>query len=90
MEEKLKQLEKEIQLLKERNSRVEADKSWETSKFRIFTITIVTYLVALVVLRTMNSKNILVSALIPAVGYLLSTQSLPFIKKWWIAKNKAK
>ncbi len=36
MEEKLQKLEKEVAAIKERNLRVEADKAWETSSFRIF------------------------------------------------------
>ena len=84
MEEKIQKLEKEIASIKERNSRVEADKAWETSNFRIFSITIITYVVASLVLYFIGAKNFLLSALIPALGFFLSVQTLPAIKKRWI------
>ncbi len=86
MEEKIKKLEKDIAEIKERNLRVESDKAWETSSFRIFSITIITYIVAVLVLYFIGAKNFLLNALVPTVGFFLSIQSLPTIKKWWIKK----
>ena len=86
MEEKIQKLEKEISDIKERNSRVEADKAWETSSFRIFSITIITYIVVTLVLYFIGAKNFLLSALVPTAGFFLSIQSLPAVKKWWIKK----
>ena len=34
MEQKIKELEKKIEKIEERNKRVEADKAWETSNLR--------------------------------------------------------
>ncbi|OHB12506.1 MAG: hypothetical protein A3G46_00935 [Candidatus Zambryskibacteria bacterium RIFCSPLOWO2_12_FULL_39_16] len=84
MEEKIQKIEKEISVIKERNLRVEADKAWETSNFRIFSITLITYIVASFVLYFIGAKNFLLSALVPTAGYFLSVQSLPAIKRWWI------
>ena len=84
MEEKIQKLEKEVSVIKERNLRVEADKAWETSSFRIFSITIITYIVASLVLYFIGAKNFLLSALVPTAGFFLSIQSLPVVKKWWI------
>jgi hypothetical protein len=81
-------LEKEIEALKARNIKVEADKAWETSYFRRFLISVITYMVAAKVMYFIGSKNYALDALIPTIGYFLSSQSLPFIKKWWI-KNRA-
>ena len=86
MEEKNQKLEKEIIAIKERNMRVETDKAWETSNFRIFSITTIIYLVASLVLFFLGAKNFLLNALVPTVGYFLSVQSLPAIKRWWIKK----
>lgn len=36
-------IEREIELLQERNRKVEADKAWETSTFRVVTIACITY-----------------------------------------------
>lgn len=82
----IKKLEDEIAVIKERNLRVEADKAWETSNFRIFSITIITYIVAALVLCLIGAKNFLLNALVPTAGFFLSVQSLPAVKRWWIKK----
>lgn len=87
-EANIQHLEREVEALKERNRRVEAEKAWETSYFRIFSIALITYIVAVVVLYTIGVVNFLLAALVPAIGYVLSTQSLPAVKRWWIANNK--
>lgn len=79
-------IEKEIQAIKERNLRVEADKAWEISGFRVFTIAVITYIIAAIVFYLIGVKNFWLSAFVPTVGYWLSTQSLPAIKRWWIRK----
>lgn len=76
-------IEKEINLIKERNKKVEADKAWETSLFRVIFISAITYITTAIVFYFIGVKNFLLSALIPTIGYYLSVQSLPFIKKWW-------
>src|SRR3990167_5813114 len=45
MQERIKDLEKEIREIKQRNLRVEADKAWEVSWTRIFFISISTYII---------------------------------------------
>lgn len=85
--EEIEKLKEKIRNLEERNERVEADKAWETSRFRVILITIITYIIAGLVLRVIGVGNPFLNALIPTLGYFLSTLSLPFIKKWWI-KNK--
>ncbi len=86
MDEKTTLLEKEIQGLKERNRRVESDKAWETSYFRRLTIAVSIYVVVVIVLYVIDVPNALLAAFVPPVGYILSTQSLPAIKRWWIEK----
>ena len=85
--EQLEQIQKDIDLLKERNKRVEADKAWETSVFRVISITLITYIIALFVMWGIGAENPLTGALIPTIGYFLSTQSLPIIKRWWIGRR---
>ena len=87
MEEKIKKLEKEVETIKERNSRVEADKAWEISYFRILLISGIIYVIAVKVLYFIGSTNYFLNALVPPIGYFISVQSLPFIKKWWIKNN---
>lgn len=76
--------EQEIEIIKARNGRVEADKAWETSFMRRAFIATVTYLVASLWLVIIGDTAIWLKAAVPAGGYLLSTLSLSFIKKWWI------
>ena len=90
MENRIQNLEKEIGVIKERNVRVEADKAWETSGFRILLISLITYIVAALVLYFVGVKNYLLSAFVPTAGYFLSMQSLPAIKRWWIKRYNNK
>ncbi|MDO8660136.1 MAG: hypothetical protein Q7K54_06115 [Candidatus Parcubacteria bacterium] len=83
----IQNLEKEIELLKERNKRVEADKAWETSYFRILLISGIIYVIAVKVMYFIGSENYYLNALVPPIGFFISVQSLPFIKKWWIENN---
>ena len=79
-----KELEKEIIQIKERNKRVELDKKWETSWTRKICIMILTYIVVIIysyVIR--NIDNILLSSLVPVIGFTLSTLSLKIVRKIW-------
>ena len=87
METRIQKLEGEIGAIKDRNARVEAEKAWETSWFRVGSIMAVTYVIATVALYAIGNDNLLRNALIPTIGYFLSTQSLPFIKQWWINRH---
>lgn len=87
MEERIQKLEKEIELIKQRNFRVEADKAWEISWARQLFIAISTYVIAGIWLVVINDVFPWLKAFVPSIGYLLSVQSLPFIKKWWIRNN---
>jgi len=80
--------EKEINNLKERNRRVEADKAWEISLFRVGLISIITYSVTAWVFYLIGVENYFLNALIPTTGYFLSIQSIPFIKKWWLERRE--
>jgi len=84
--EELEEIKKELSLIKERNKRVEIDKAWETSKFRVFSVVLMTYIITAIVFYFIGVNDFLLNALIPTTGFYLSTQSLPFIKKWWVNK----
>jgi hypothetical protein len=87
MEERLEKIEQDILAIKLRNNNVEADKAWEISLFRKILIAIITYIIASFILYIIRVQNFLLSAFIPTVGYILSTLSLPIIKKWWMDKH---
>ncbi len=77
------EIEKEIEIIKERNKRVEADKAWEISWTRRLFIVISTYIIAGIWLVVIHDTFPWLKAFIPSVGYMLSTLSLPFVKNWW-------
>ncbi len=77
-------ISKDVEKIKRRNIRVESDKAWETSWTRRIIITIITYVVISVFLVYIESENPFAIALIPSMGYLLSTLSMPVFKKFWI------
>lgn len=76
-------IEKEIQAIRERNQRVEIDKAWETSWTRRIFIALVTYIIAGVWLVLIHDTYPWLKAFVPTAGYVLSTLSIPFVKKWW-------
>lgn len=80
-------IEQEIQALKDRNSRVEADKAWETSFIRAGVIALITYVVAGVTLQLIGAVKPWLTAFVPALGWILSTLTLTPLKKWWMRKQ---
>lgn len=78
-----------IERMLDRNARVEAEKAWEQSYTRIGTIALITYACVALVLYIIGVEQYLISAIVPVIGYLLSTLSLPFLKSWWIARHRA-
>ncbi len=81
-----KNLEKELKEIKSRNKKVEADKAWEISKTRRGIIAVFTYVAILIFLKMIDAPNAWLVALVPATAYVLSTLTLPFLKKWWVEK----
>jgi hypothetical protein len=79
-------IEQELRTIKERNTRVEADKAWETSLFRKLLISAMTYVVASLALYAIGVPDSYLGAVIPTLGFLLSTLTIPAIKKRWIEK----
>ena len=82
-----KELEQEINNIKNRNKRVELDKKWETCWTRRICICILTYIVVIIysyIVR--NYDNIFLSSLVPVIGFTLSTLSLKYIRKLWEKK----
>jgi len=83
-------IEQRLEKIERRNSRVEADKAWETSWVRRFFIALITYLAISLYMSAINIERPWLNAIVPTVGFLLSTLTLSLIKKWWITKFKNK
>lgn len=76
--------EERIYKIEERNRLVEQNKAWETSWTRRILLIIFTYLAIALYLQFVVGIEPWVNAIIPALGFLLSTLSLPWFKKIWI------
>ncbi|MFH1420809.1 MAG: hypothetical protein ABIG30_02470 [Candidatus Aenigmatarchaeota archaeon] len=77
-------LDKRVKDIEERNKRVESDKFWETSYTRRIILFIFTYLAIGLYLNVVNISQPWLNAIVPAVGFMLSTLTLPFFKKLWL------
>jgi len=77
-------LRSELEEIKRRNQRVEADKAWETSLSRKILIATLTYFLIVIFLFTADLPKPFINAIIPAIGFILSTLSLPLFKKIWL------
>ena len=81
--DRLDKLEKEVRTLQQRNKTVEIDKAWETSELRRTIVFILTYLAIGIYMWIIEVKSPWLNAIIPAVGFWLSTLTLPLFKKLW-------
>lgn len=80
----IKELEKEILKIKERNAKVELDKAWETSFTRKICICILTYIVVVIYSHLINKiNNVWLSSIVPVIGFTLSTLSLKLVRNIW-------
>lgn len=80
----LNSLEERIVKIEERNKKVEIDKKWETSLTRKFLLVIFTYISIGFYLNAIEIQNPWLNAIVPALGFFLSTLTLPFFKNLWI------
>ncbi len=77
---------KEIEKIKQRNKRVETDKAWENSKTRKIIIAMTTYILVVIFLYVIDAPKPWLNAIIPAIGFFLSTLTMPIFKRIWIKK----
>ena len=90
LQKHLIQLELDLTSVNQRNARVELDKKWETSITRFVCVVAITYIIMNLILWTIGSPFPPLNAIIPTVGYMLSTLSLKKIKERWIKQPAAK
>lgn len=79
-------IKKEIKNIIERNKRVEADKAWEVSWTRKIFVTLTTYIIMVLTMFFLGLENPFIGAIIPTLGFLLSTLTIGFVKKFWIKR----
>jgi hypothetical protein len=88
LDARLKKCEEVLSAIADRNSRVEAEKAWETSLARKISIVILTYLLMCLVFYTLKVDAFALNAVVPTLGYFLSTLSLPVVKRIWLSKYR--
>jgi len=81
-------LEKRVSEIEQRNARVEADKAWETSLARRGALVLFTYLAVGAYLAAIGVKDAWLNAIVPAVAFMLSTLTLPYLKEIWLKGRK--
>lgn len=86
--DELRQLRIEIAEIRQRNARVEADKAWETSAARKVLVAVLTYVVVVLFFIVADLPKPFINALVPTLGFLLSTLSVGFCKRVWLKRCK--
>ncbi len=76
-------VESRIAAIELRNKKVELDKAWEVSWTRRIVISLLTYIVVASYLLSIGNDKPFVNAIVPVVGFLLSTLLLPWFKSVW-------
>ncbi len=77
-------LEDRVSAIERRNKQVEMDKGWETSWARRILLALFTYLAIGFYLRSIEIGDPWKNAIVPSIGFLLSTLTLPWFKAMWI------
>ncbi len=70
--------------IQQRNARVERDKAWETSWTRRLVIAGAIWAGAWPWLDSLGVELAARHAAVPSVAYVVSTLSLPVVKRWWM------
>jgi uncharacterized DUF497 family protein len=84
----LEEIEKTLQTIQERNKRVEDDKARETSRERKIIIALLTYAVIIIFFYTARLPNPRINAIVPTIGFVLSTLGLSTCKKLRLKHKK--
>lgn len=79
----MNELEQRVIALEKRNEKVDLDKAWETSKTRKLFIALFTYFSIALYFVIIDVAMPFINAVVPTLGFLLSTLSLPYIRKIW-------
>lgn len=83
----LADLQSEIEQIKARNKRVEADKAWETSLVRKILIAILTYSVIVIFFFAARLPKPFLNAIVPSLAFILSTLTVPLFKDWYLSRR---
>ena len=84
----LTSLKQRLDTIEQRNQKVEADKAWEGSYTRRLLLIVFTYLAIGLYLWVIGVPRPWLNAIVPSVGFLLSTLTLPYFKRWWVQQRQ--
>jgi len=84
----IKDLETEINKIKQRNKRVEADKAWETSWSRRLLVLLLTYVVIVLFFYFAGLPKPFLNSIGPALAFVLSTLTFLLFKRVWLKSYK--
>jgi hypothetical protein len=73
-----------LEKIEQRNQKVEIDKKWEGSMTRKVLIVLFTFVSIGTYMWVIGVERPLLNAVIPSLGFTLSTLSLPFFKNVWM------
>ncbi len=77
-------LEQRLKTIEERNMKVDIDKAWERSFTRRVLLALFTYLAISLYLYAIEVSEPWLHAIVPALGFMLSTLTMPFFKNMWL------
>ena len=83
----LREIEFELNKIKQRNKNVELDKTWETSYTTRLILTLFTYLAIGVYLWVIKIPMPWLNAIVPALAFMFSTLTLPIFKRIWVKQT---
>lgn len=86
MTNNLEDLQRQIDEIKERNKKVEADKAWETSWARKGILIVLTYIVIVIFFLFAHLPDPFTNAIVPALAFVISTLTVPLFKNYWVEK----
>ena len=76
--------EERLARIEARNKNVELDKAWETSLARRVLLTLFTYLTLGLYMWAIDISRPFLNSIVPAVGFMISTFTMPWLKARWI------
>jgi hypothetical protein len=82
-QQEIGKLQKRLDTIEARNKRVESNKAWETSWTRRVAVAITTYVVIGIYFSYLQAPFPWINAIVPTLGFLLSTLSLSLVRRLW-------
>lgn len=76
-------LQERVAKIEERNKKVEAEEKWNISWTRRIIVMIFTYLSIAIYFYFVIKENPWINAIVPTVAFLLSTLTLPWVRRFW-------